>query len=150
MPSDIRDNILEETVYRVISLSGHDVTLDDLHACHLLKNKGRVISKFKERKLKYSIQIRIKVLQEKFLKLSKLKFSGKLFNDESMYYENQQLQSVTKIVRLAPPAPLFNVGCKFACSFPATTAWESYSRLGTTLNQGARGILGIFEEIKHL
>ena len=56
----------------------------------------------------------------------------------------------TKIVRLALPAPLINVGCKFACSFPATTAWESYSRLGTTLNQVARGILGIFEEVKHL
>ena len=26
-------------------------------------------------------------------------------------------QSVTKIVRLAPPPPLFNVGCKFAYSF---------------------------------
>ena len=33
-----------------------------------------------------------------------------------------QLQSVTKIMRLAPLAPLFNVGCKFACSFLGTTA----------------------------
>ena len=45
-------------------------------------------------------------------------------------------QSVTKIVRLAPPAPLFKVGCKFAWSLLATTAWHSFSRLGTTLNEG--------------
>ena len=34
----------------------------------------------------------------------------------------EELQSVTKIVRLAPPAPLFNIGCKFAWLFLATTA----------------------------
>ena len=28
-----------------------------------------------------------------------------------------ELQSVTKIVRLASPAPLFNVGCKLAAHF---------------------------------
>ena len=59
------------------------------------------------------------------------------------------LQLVTKIVRLAPPAPLFNVGCKFARSFLATTAWHSFSRLGTQLNQGGGGggILGIFDQV---
>ena len=54
------------------------------------------------------------------------------------------LQSVTKIVRLAPLAPLFNVGCKFAWLFLATTAWHSFFRLGTTLSQGVAGIMGIF------
>ena len=32
------------------------------------------------------------------------------------------LQSVTKVVRLAPPSPLFNVGCKFAYLFLVLTA----------------------------
>ena len=50
-------------------------------------------------------------------------------------HKSYHLQSVTKIVRLAPSVPLFNVGCKFALSFLATTAWHSFSRLGTTLNQ---------------
>ena len=40
-----------------------------------------------------------------------------------------KLQSVTKIVRLAVPASLLNVGCKFACSFLATNAWHNFSRL---------------------
>ena len=58
-----------------------------------------------------------------------------------------KLQSATKIVRLAFPAPLFNVGCKFACSFLATTAWRSLSRLGTTLSEGKGTILDIFEQV---
>ena len=44
-------------------------------------------------------------------------------------------QSITKIVRLAP-VTLYNVGCKFAWSFLATTAWHSFSRFTTTLNEG--------------
>ena len=47
VPRDIGDNVLEETVYRTISLTGHEVTPDDLYACHRLKNKGRIILKFK-------------------------------------------------------------------------------------------------------
>ena len=43
---------------------------------------------------------------------------------------------VTKIVRLTPTSPLFNVGCKFASSYLATNVWHSFFRLGTTLNQG--------------
>ena len=52
VPHDIGDNVLEETVCRAISLTGYEVTPDDLHACHQLKNKDRVILKFKDRKLK--------------------------------------------------------------------------------------------------
>ena len=85
------DNVLEETVYRVISLTGHDVTPDDFYACHRLKNKDRVILKFKARKLKRSIQISRTILQQKSLELCQLKFSGKLFISESKCYENQQL-----------------------------------------------------------
>ena len=42
-------------------------------------------------KLKRSIQINRKVLQQKSLELSQLEFSGKLFISESMCYENQQV-----------------------------------------------------------
>ena len=91
MPRDIGDNVLEETVYRNISLTGHEVTPDDLHACRRLKNKDRVILKFKDKKLKLSIQINRKFLQQKLLEVSQLEFSGKLFISKSMCYENQQL-----------------------------------------------------------
>ena len=54
---DIGDNVLEETVCRVISPTGHEVTPDGLHACYQLKNKDRIISKFKDKRLKLSVQI---------------------------------------------------------------------------------------------
>ena len=34
VPRNIEDNVLEETVCKVISLIGNEVTPDDLHACH--------------------------------------------------------------------------------------------------------------------
>ena len=34
VPREIGDNVLQETVRRAISLTGHQVTPDDLHACH--------------------------------------------------------------------------------------------------------------------
>ena len=39
VPRDIGDNVLEETVCRAISLTGHEVTPDDLHAYHRLKTR---------------------------------------------------------------------------------------------------------------
>ena len=63
VPRDIGDNVLEETVCRAISLTGHEVTPDDLHTCNRLKNKDRVILEFEDRKLKCSVQINRKVLQ---------------------------------------------------------------------------------------
>ena len=36
---DIGDNILEKRVCRAFSLTGHEGTLDDLHACYRLKNE---------------------------------------------------------------------------------------------------------------
>ena len=47
--------------------------------------------KILRQKLKRSIQINRKVLQQKSLELSQLKYSGKLFISESMCYENQQV-----------------------------------------------------------
>ena len=67
---DIGDNVLEEKVCRAISLTRHGVDLDDLHACHRLKSKDRVVLNLKKIKLKFLIQINIKVLQQKSLELS--------------------------------------------------------------------------------
>ena len=53
-------------------------------------------------------------------------------------------QSVTKIVILALHVPLFDVGFKLAWLFLTTTAWHSFSRLGTTSNQRVEGTGGIF------
>ena len=52
VPREIWDSVLEETVCRVISLTWHEVAPDDLHACHRLKNKSKVIWKLENRKLK--------------------------------------------------------------------------------------------------
>ena len=49
------------------------------------------ILKLEDRKLKHSIQINRKVLQQKSLKLSQLKYSDKLIISESMCYEKQKL-----------------------------------------------------------
>ena len=61
-----------------------------------------------------------------------------------------QLQSVTKIVKLAPLAPIFNVDFKFPCLFLATIDSNSFSRLGQTLNRGGGGILDVLEKVKHI
>ena len=45
------------------------------------------ILKLEDRKLKHSIQINRKVLQQKSLKLSQLKYSDKLIISENMCYE---------------------------------------------------------------
>ena len=45
------------------------------------------------------------------------------------------LQSLTKIVRLAPPATLFNVDCNCVCLLLASTAWHDFFRFSTSLIQ---------------
>ena len=55
------------------------------------------------------------------------------------------LQSVTKTVRLAPPASLFIVGCKFAWSFLTTTASQLFQTWHNT-EPGGIGIMSIFEQ----
>ena len=75
---------------------------------------------------------------------NKKKHSGSLKN--SFYFFFVFWQSVAKIVILAPPFHLFNIGCKFAWSFLPTAAWHRFSRFGATLNQGEEGIMDIFEQ----
>ena len=64
---------------------------DELHSCHRLNKKDRVIVKFKCRKHRQNVLYNRKNLQSKGLELTQLKFSGKLFVNESLSYENQQL-----------------------------------------------------------
>ena len=70
------------------------------------KNNRKNVFKSKRKEIKKSL---MKPSKKKILK-SKMKEIKKIVYGPI-------LQSVTKIVRLAPPPPLFNVGCKFACSF---------------------------------
>ena len=90
MPSDIADDVLEQSVCQALSLTRISVELDDLQACHHMRKKDRVI-KFKCRKQKHCVFSNHKTLQNKSLNLTQLKFSGKLFLNESMCHENHQL-----------------------------------------------------------
>ena len=63
-------DVSEENVFRYFSFTGHDVYPNDLHTGHQLKNKKIQ----RELKLKHSMQIKSKVLQQKSLGLSQLNF----------------------------------------------------------------------------
>ena len=79
---------LEQSVCQALSLTGISVEPDDLQACHRMRKKDRVIIKFKCRKQKHRVLSNRKTLQNKSVDLTQLKFSGKLFVNESMCHEN--------------------------------------------------------------
>ena len=87
----IQDNVLEETVCQALSLTGINVSPDQLHSCHRLNKKDRVIVKLKCGKHRQNVLYNRRNLQSKGLELTQLKFSGKLFVNESLSHENQQL-----------------------------------------------------------
>ena len=91
VPSDIFDDILEQSVCQVLSLRGIPVEPDDLQACHHMRKKDHIIIKFKCRKQKHHVLLNHKTLQNKSLDFTQLKFSRKLFVNESMCHENHQL-----------------------------------------------------------
>ena len=91
VPSDIADDVLEQSVCYELSLTGILVESDDLQGCHCMRKKDRVIIKFKCRKQKHRVLLNHKTLENKSLDLAQLKFSGKLFVNESMCHENHQL-----------------------------------------------------------
>ena len=78
VPSEIQDNVLEETVCQALSLTGINVFPDELHSCHRLNKKDRVIVKFKCRKHRQNVLYNLKNLQSKGLELTQLKFSRKV------------------------------------------------------------------------
>ena len=88
VPSAIQDNVLEETVCQALSLTGINVSPDELHSCHRLNKKDRVIVKFKCRKHRQNVLYNRKNLQSKGLELTQLKFSSKLFVNETWFYNN--------------------------------------------------------------
>ena len=65
VPASIGEDVLESSICKALSLTGHEVTPDDLQACHHLKKKDIVIVKFKCRKQKRSIIINRKNLRNK-------------------------------------------------------------------------------------
>ena len=91
VPSDIADDVLEQSVCQALSLTGISVEPDNLQACHRMRKKDCIIIKFKCRKQKHRVLLNRKTLQNKSLDLTQLKFSGKLFVNESMCHENHQL-----------------------------------------------------------
>ena len=64
MPQDIHDNVLEDTICKALSLTGQEVVVDDLRACHRISNGDRVIVKFQDRKLKHNVQVKRKNLNK--------------------------------------------------------------------------------------
>ena len=104
MPSDIANDVLEQSVCQMLSLTGISVEPDDLQICHHMKKKDRAIMKSQCRKQKHRVLLNCKTLQNKSLDLTQLKFSGKLFLNESMFHKNhhlaykcRQLESARKI-----------------------------------------------------
>ena len=73
VPPSISDEELEVNICKGFSLTGHEVKLQ---ACHHLKKKESVILKFKCRKLKQSVHVSRKNLQNKSEDLLQLNFSG--------------------------------------------------------------------------
>ena len=80
VPASIDDDVHESSICRALSLTGQEVKPDDLQACHRLKKKDTVISKFKCRKQRHSILINRKNLSNISDGLTELNFSGRLFD----------------------------------------------------------------------
>ena len=55
VPSDIADDVLEQSVCQALSLTGISVEPDDLQAYHRMRKKDRVIIKFKYTKQKHRV-----------------------------------------------------------------------------------------------
>ena len=65
VPASVGNDVLESSVCRALSLTGHEVEPDDLQAYHHSKKKGTIIVKFKCRRQKRSILVNRKNLCNK-------------------------------------------------------------------------------------
>ena len=72
VPSDIADDVLEQSVFQALSLREISVEPDDLQTYHHMREKVRDIIKFKCRKLKYRVLSNRKTLQNKSLNLTQI------------------------------------------------------------------------------
>ena len=84
IPQSIPSADLENKVCQALSLTGTTVIPDDLQACHSIKNKEKVIVKFK-------VISNRKELKSKGDQLRDLQFGPSLFINGSMCFENQSL-----------------------------------------------------------
>ena len=91
IPQSIPNTDLENKVCLALSLTGTTVTRDDLQACHRMKNKEKVIVKFKDRKQRNKVIFSRKELKSKGEQLRELQFGPSLFINDSMCFENQSL-----------------------------------------------------------
>ena len=91
VPSYIADDVLEQSACQALSLTRISVEPDDQQACQRTRKKDRVIIKFRCRKQKHRVLSNGKSLYNKSLDLTQLKFSEKLFVNESTCHENHQL-----------------------------------------------------------
>ena len=83
VPASIDNDVLESSVGRAMSLTGHEVKPDDLQAYHRLKKKDTVIIKFKCRKQRRSILINRNKLRNKSNGFTQHNISGRLFLSET-------------------------------------------------------------------
>ena len=70
VPAEIHEDVLEESICKVLSLTGVNVVPEDLHACHRMKRSDRVIVKFKCYKQKQSLIYKRKNLGTKLQELT--------------------------------------------------------------------------------
>ena len=91
VPAEIHEDVLEDSICKVLSLTGVNIVPEDFQACHRMKRLDRIIVKFKYHKQKQSLMYKHKNLGTKSQELTNLKFSGRLFVSKSMSHENQQL-----------------------------------------------------------
>ena len=101
VPTSISDEVLESNICKALSLTGHEVTPDDLQACRRLKKKETVIVKFKCRKHKRRILKNRKNLRNKSDVLTQLKFSCRLFVSENMCHVIHQLADKCRQLKIA-------------------------------------------------
>ena len=70
VPTEIHEDVLEESICKVLSLTGVNVVPEDLHTCHRMKRSDRVIVKFKCYKQKQSLIYKCKNLGTKLQELT--------------------------------------------------------------------------------
>ena len=91
VPHSISNDELEQSVCRVLLLTGTTVKPDDIHVCYRMKNKENIIIKFKDRKQRNEVIFKRKELKSKTAELRALQFRQSLFINDSMCFENQVL-----------------------------------------------------------
>ena len=63
----------------------------DLHACHRMKRRNRVILKIKDRRFRYQVMVNKKKLMEKKNELKELHFEKSLYLSDSTCPESHNL-----------------------------------------------------------